>query len=325
MNILLITKAQLPVKTYGGTQRIVWDLGYSLHLKQHSVTFLAGKGTRCDWANVIEYDTTQNVNQQIPINTDIVHFHSSSELVDTPFVVTQHGNSAGEIGPNTIFLSKSHARNHRADAYVHNGLNWDNYRQPEFNVLRTRFHFLGKAAWRVKNVQGAIDITRRANVPLDIMGGHRLNFSMGFRLTLDRHVRFWGMVDNETKSRIMNRSAGLVFPVTWHEPFGLAITESLYFGCPIFGTPYGSLPELVTPETGVLSMRGDELIHAISSSREFSPVRCHAYARDLFNADKMAERYLEYYEQVLNGHALNSKVDTVNTNFRNLPYRRAGS
>jgi len=148
---------------------------------------------------------------------------------------------------------------------------------------------------------------------------------MGFRLTLDRHVRFWGMVDNQTKSQIMNRSAGLVFPVTWHEPFGLAITESLYFGCPIFATPSGSLPELVTPETGVLSMREDELIHAISSSRDFSPERCHEYARELFNADKMAERYLGYYEHVMNGQVLDSDMDTVQTDSRSLPYRRAGS
>jgi len=157
MNILLITKTQLPVATYGGTERVVWDLGYSLHLKQHSVTFLAGKGTKCEWAKVIEYDTAQSVNLQIPISTDIVHFHSAYESVDKPFVVTQHGNSASGIAPNTIFVSKSHAHNHCAEAYVHNGLNWDNYQQPEFNVPRTRFHFLGKAAWRVKNVQGAIE------------------------------------------------------------------------------------------------------------------------------------------------------------------------
>ena len=35
------------------------------------------------------------------------------------------------------------------------------------------------------------------------------------------------------KGEILNSSKGLVFPVLWHEPFGLAIIESLYYGCPV--------------------------------------------------------------------------------------------
>ena len=46
-------------------------------------------------------------------------------------------------------------------------------------------------------------------------------------------------------SSLLNASRGLIFPVRWHEPFGLAVIESLYFGCPVFATPYGALPELV--------------------------------------------------------------------------------
>ena len=55
----------------------------------------------------------------------------------------------------------------------------------------------------------------------------------------------------------------MIFPVRWHEPFGLAIVESLYFGCPVFGTPYGSLPEIVAPDVGVLSARASDLAEAV--------------------------------------------------------------
>lgn len=320
MNILIYTRATLPVVNYGGTERVIWDLVYALHLQGHQVTLLAGKGTVCDWARVIEYNSEIALENQIPSDVDVVHFHGNFEPISRPYVITQHGNSNGPIDLNTIFVSSQHARNHGAQAFVHNGLNWDNYLKPDLNADRERFHFLGKAAWRVKNVHGAIDITKRAGEQLDVLGGHRLNFKMGFRLTLDRHVRFLGMVDDTTKSQVMTKSKGLIFPVTWHEPFGLAITESLYFGCPVFGTPYGSLPELVSRDVGFLSDKQSELIEAVGSSSNFTPAICHEYARDLFNADVMAKAYVDMYEKVTSGDVLNPHLGNIVTDFKRLPY-----
>lgn len=320
MNILIYTHATLPVVNYGGTERVIWDLVYALHLQGHQVTLLAGKGTVCDWARVIEYNSEMPLDNQIPSDVDVVHFHGDFEPISRPYVMTQHGNSNGPIDSNTIFVSSQHARNHGAQAYVHNGLNWDNYLKPTLNTDRQRFHFLGKAAWRVKNVQGAIDITKRAGEQLDVLGGHRLNFKMGFRLTLDRHVRFLGMVDDTTKSQVMTKSKGLIFPVTWHEPFGLAITESLYFGCPVFGTPYGSLHELVSRDVGFLSDKQSELIEAVGNSSNFAPTICHEYARDMFNADVMAKAYVAMYEKVTSGEVLNPQLGNIITDFKRLPY-----
>lgn len=322
MNILVYTRATLPVRNYGGTERVIWDLVYALHLAGHKVTLLAGKGTQCDWADVIEYQPERPVAEQIPSHIDVVHFHSDLEPVNCPYVYTQHGNSAGPTDANTIFVSKQHAINHGAEAFVHNGLNWDNYLKPNWHAKRERFHFLGKAAWRVKNVQGAIDITKKAGEKLDVLGGHRLNLKMGFRLTLDRHVRFLGMVDDTTKSHIMTQSKGLIFPVTWHEPFGLAITESMYFGCPVFATPYGSLPELVSEDVGFLSANESELVTAVKNAGQYSAQRCHEYARDLFNADVMANAYVEKYQQVVNGNQLNPVLGDVLKDYKRLPYNK---
>ena len=97
----------------------------------------------------------------------------------------------------------------------------------------------------------------------------------------------------------------MIFPVKWDEPFGLAITESLYFGAPVFATPYGSLPELVKPEVGFLTDSESEMILHLKEGVDYSPMICHEYARDLFNAEIMAKAYLQKYEKVLNGEYLN--------------------
>jgi hypothetical protein len=82
----------------------------------------------------------------------------------------------------------------------------------------------------------------------------------------------------------------------------------MYYGCPVFGTPYGALPELVTPETGVLSAEKKVLSQAVANSKNFDPQMCHARARDHFNSDKMAEGYVVQYRKVLEGKTLNEQA-----------------
>jgi glycosyltransferase involved in cell wall biosynthesis len=109
----------------------------------------------------------------------------------------------------------------------------------------------------------------------------------------------------------MESSKGLVFPVRWNEPFGLAIIESLFSGCPIFGTPYGSLPELVPPEVGFLSASSDELAEAMKDSQQWKPQVCRDYAVENFNSKKMALSYVEIYERVLAGETLNKEPPSL--------------
>ncbi|MEF1200597.1 glycosyltransferase [Vibrio owensii] len=326
MNVLIVCKGTLPPVTYGGTERVVWSLIKALHQQGHGVFILNPEPVECPWATCITQQPNLSIDEQIPDEVDIVHFHVGGSCTKKPYVITRHGNNTvtKKNDPNSIFVSQKHALNHGCEAFVYNGLDWSDYRQPNLdpNKRINRYHFLGKAAWRLKNVQGAIDITRKANVALDVLGGHRLNFKMGFRLTLDRHVKFHGMVNNEDKCDVLEKSKGLVFPVTWEEPFGLAVTESLFMGTPVFATPYGSLSELIsTPDFGSLSNIEDELADAIQHG-DYNPTLCHEYARDTFDHISMAKAYIEKYEKVLNGEALNQFLSEPVKQIKKLPYFR---
>lgn len=314
MNILIADRGSIPAFKYGGTERVIWSLGKSLVKMGHKITYLVAEGSMCDFADVLTYNPLESLAKQIPSNIDIVHFnYQLSERINVPYIVTMHGNKNenSELDINTVFVSKNHAERFGSESFVYNGLDWSEYSKPDFSLKRENFHFLANAAWRVKNVKGAIDVIKATpHERLDVLGGTRLNIKMGFRLTLSPRVSFKGMVGGEEKFSYMNRSKGLIFPVRWHEPFGLAITESLYFGCPVFGTPYGSLPELVTNEMGFLSNDKNELAEAIISS-EFDRKRCHEYANDIFNSDRMAAAYLEKYSMVLNGIKLNEVEPTL--------------
>ncbi|MBK0381904.1 glycosyltransferase [Pedobacter sp. SD-b] len=314
LHILIVLPAKIPALLYGGTERVVWDLGKRLSDLGHQISFLVNKGSVCSFANVLFYDAYKNLNQQIPEDVDLVHFQfNPNEDIKKPYLITVHGNVPfGEkLNKQSVFVSKNHADRYGSQQFVYNGLDWDNYPKPDFNIKRAGFHFLANAAWKVKNVRGAISLTKNAGVKLEVLGGYRLNLKMGPRFTFDAHVKFRGMVDNQKKSVYLNRSKGLVFPVLWHEPFGLALIESLYFGCPVFATPYGSLTELVKKDIGIVSNKKQDLIYGLESADSFNKLICHQYARDEFSAIKMAKDYLAFYERVLNGEILNEENPTL--------------
>lgn len=195
MHILLVNKAPIPVYAYGGTERVIWDLGKALTQLGHKVSYLVPAGSSCPFAEVIAIDPARSLESQIPDHVDLVHFQFKPEHPDRitkPWCMTQHGNSqVGEVLPlNTVFVSQNHAERHGSQSYVLNGLDWAEYGPVNLQDPRAYLHFLGKAAWSVKNVKGAIDVALKTNFALNVLGGNRLNIKRGFRLTLSPRVHF---------------------------------------------------------------------------------------------------------------------------------------
>ena len=313
-HILIVTHSIIPAIKYGGIERVIWDLGKTLVEKGFRVSYLVSPGSYCDFAQVFAYDPTISINSQIPNNVDLVHFNfNPKEEIKKPYIVSVHGNpSFGEIlNVQSVFVSKNQAERYSSQIFAYNGLDWNNYPKVNLAQPRKHFHFLANAAWRVKNVKGAISICKKAQQELEVLGGNRFNIKMGLRFTLDRHVHFRGMVDNAQKAKCLAQSKGLIFPVLWHEPFGLAIIESLYFGCPIFATPYGALNEIVSKEYGFLSASADELTLALLNTEDYNKKSCHEYVIENFSAENMTNAYIQYYEKVLNGEQLNEKAPTL--------------
>lgn len=325
MNILIYYKGVIPAITYGGTQRDIWALGKELVTRGHKVTFLVLEGSKCPFAEVIYIDSQKSISSQIPEGTDITNIHSS--IVEEPnfaYLSCIHGNPRDNdfIPQNTVFVSKNQAERYHSKHFIYNGIDWDLYDKPDLNNKRANLHFLGKAAWKIKNLKASMYIAKKAGYKLDVLGGYRFNLKMGIRITLDPRIRFHGMVDNKYKSKILNKSNALLFPVLWHEPMGLAVIESLYFGCPVFATPYGSLPELVGSEFGFLSNKADELIEAVKNLSSYDRKKCHEYARDCFNPKVMTDKYLDYFEKILNNQVFKEEKPYTNKDIQisNLPF-----
>lgn len=299
MHVVLANNTKIPALKYGGTERVIWWLGKYLVRRGHRVTYLVARGSHSPFAEVREYRRDVPIEQQVPPGADILHVHFPLRTPpEIPHLVTVHGcGGRGEVFiPNTVFVSASHARDHSATCFVHNGLDIEDYAGIRPAAERRHLLFLARTTRREKNLRGAIALARTTGERLAIAGGWGFSFSP--------RVRYHGMAGGEKKLRLLDSAKALLFPILWSEPFGLAVIEAMYAGRPVFGTPYGALPEIVTPDTGVLSTDFDELAAGIRNFQDFSPERCRRRIVQHFTADVMTENYLEFYERILSGEQL---------------------
>jgi glycosyltransferase involved in cell wall biosynthesis len=302
LKVTIVSKnSKIPVFGYGGTQRDIWAEGKILDQMGHKVVFVVRKGSSCPFGEIIPYNPKASFNSQIPGDTDIAHFHHlPEEKIEKPYMITIHGNGKpGQmIDRNSVFVSRNHAERHGSTRYVYNGLDLDQLGLPDLNARRDGLLYLAKARRRIKNLKGSIQIAR--------MAGKKLHVAGGWKPGLNPRVKYYGMVGGEKKNRIIRHREALLFPVLWHEPLGLAILESMYFGLPVFGTPYGSLPELVSRERGFLSKSKSQLAWAVREHNHYDRKRCHEFIADNFSDRKMTEAYLKIFDEVLSGKTLNN-------------------
>lgn len=289
---------------YGGTQRVLWSEGKDLTALGHNVVYLAGKGSECPFAEVRIYDPSLPLNNQIPPDVDVIHSHVllNTPITEKPVMFTIHGNGKPNetFDINAVFVSRNHAERHGSNQFVPNGLDFNLLGKVNLSTPRQHLLFLGKASRREKNLRGCIKLARRADKKLAVIGGR------GFDIW--GRTKYYGMIGGHKKNEVLQKTDALLFPVRWHEPQGLAILESLYFGCPVFGTTYGSLPEIVHDEVGFLSNSYSELVEAIKNSGEFDRKKCHEYIVEKFNSMRMTKKYISLFEKIIAGKTLNTQL-----------------
>ncbi len=319
MHIALCHDALIPPPTYGGTERVMVWLAQALLGLGHQVTLVTREGSALPGAKWAPWREGVSLDQMVPSECDILHLWAppGAQEPTRPFLVTIGGNGKpGEaFSRNTVFVSRKHAENHGSTSYVYNGIEPDEF--PCDEKRSDHFVFLAKASWKVKNLEGAIALARRAGAKLEVLGSRNLPGNFHRLLPRIRGVRYHGMVGDLEKREVLRNARGLLFPVRWHEPFGMALTEALASGCPVFGTPYGSLPEIITPEVGVLSAKENELLAGMrrAMNGEFSPVTCRQRVLQGFTARQMAERYLDYYSRVIQSGSLADSRPVTLTGF----------
>jgi glycosyltransferase involved in cell wall biosynthesis len=331
VKICLFHLVQLPPKDYGGTERFLLWLTKGLLEQGHEVWVGALEGSLLPHgAKLLSFSSSHpshdEILQKLPAGLDVFHYQAPLpeaflQRLPCPYLFTLHGNAkVKETFPkNTVFISQDHAKRHGGEFFIHHGADPE-----EFLFLpkaKTNSHlFLSKTSWSVKNLTGALDLCRKAKVPLRIAGGnrpYRLRARVAFDRICGKRFEWVGPVAAQKKAEILSEAQSLVFPVLWPEPFGLVVIESLFSGTPVLAPPMGSLPELVTPETGALLNTEQEWVLALQEAqRRWDPQACYDRAMEFFHYRVMAGNYERIYQQVAAGKILHSKKPQTQKDWR---------
>jgi len=314
MKILFEHSGILPVKRYGGTERILYWHMKELVRQGHEVFLIGHPQSEVTSIGVKLIHRAEGVDwrHQVPAGIDIIHvFYDPGEAVvkEFPVLVTIQGNGQqGEFFPkNTTFVSRKHAEIHGAKQFVHNCLDFSEYpKHLRKNPKRfDHFLFLAKASWKVKNLDHCIKAARRNHKHLHIAGGkHYLSY-------FSTLVHSYGMVDQAGKNNLFDKTDALLWPVRWHEPFGIAIIEAFAGGLPVIASPYGSMPELITEKVGKICSSLTELTEFLSARENpFDSEQIRHYVETQFDVSIMTGHYLNYYKLVVAGNLLNETNPT---------------
>ena len=116
-------------------------------------------------------------------------------------------------------------------------------------------------------------------------------------------IIYLGEVNNEGKDNLLRNSEALLFPIQWHEPFGLVMIEAMATGTPVIASNIGSVSEIIEDgRTGfVISDINniDNYVQSMNGLKDIDRTYCRKIAEEKFSDKIMISNYLQFYESKL--------------------------
>jgi glycosyltransferase involved in cell wall biosynthesis len=252
-----------------------------------------------------EFDLIHNSFDYLPL--------AFSGLVETPVITTIHGFSSDRILPvyqryngRSAYVAISEADRHPGLDYVatiHHGIDMRHFpfrATPEGYLL-----FFGRIHPH-KGVVEAIDVAERVGMPLVIAGivQDREYFAEGVEPRIDgERVRYVGSVGPEVRAELLGGAVALLHLISFDEPFGFSVVESMACGTPVIAQDRGSMPELIRDhENGILVASEDEAVAAVAAAAELDRTVVRASVFERFDVMRMVDEYLDAYHLVVDRH-----------------------
>ena len=234
--------------------------------------------------------------------------HAFSRLVDTPMVTTIHGFSSERILPmykpfedRVHYVAISAADRHPALQYaatINHGIRLGEF--PFEADGGEDLLFFGRMH-PDKGAAEAIEVARSTGRRLNLYGivQDQGYFDREVVPFLDDRIVYHGPVGGAERLRALGKAQVLLHLINFDEPFGLSVVEAMACGTPVIAIDRGSMPELITPETGVLVESVGGAITALGQVEGIDRAACRARVAECFSVEAMAENYIQLYRRIL--------------------------
>jgi glycosyltransferase involved in cell wall biosynthesis len=119
-------------------------------------------------------------------------------------------------------------------------------------------------------------------------------------------IQYLGEVSHEQKIELLAGATVTLFPITWREPFGLVMIESMATGTPVVGMALGSVSEVIANgKTGFVCGTLEKIIEAVPEAMKLDRKTCRDYVVSRFSVESMVDEYERAYQMVLSGRGQN--------------------
>ncbi|MDM9385834.1 glycosyltransferase family 4 protein [Chlorogloeopsis sp. ULAP01] len=347
---------RVPPPGYGGTELVVGLLTDELVRRGHEVTLFASgdsitlaklqsvhpRALRLD-STVKEYGIYEMLQLAWVFERaeefDVIHSHMGcsalpyTKLVNTPTVTTLHGiftpdnEKMFQYAKSQPYVSISNAQREprlglNYAATVYNGIDVSSHKfhpQPEEPPYLA---FLGRISPE-KGTHIAIQIAKQAGWRLKMAGKVDIvdveYFEQEVKPLIDgKQIEYLGEANHVQKNALMGGAVATLFTITWREPFGLVMVESMAAGTPVIAMNFGSVPEVIADgKTGFICNSIEECVNAVSKVTELDRYACREHVEKNFSVQKMVDGYEAVYRQLVAERlAQNGKV-TIFDDFKN--------
>jgi glycosyltransferase involved in cell wall biosynthesis len=329
---------RVPPPAYGGIELVVSLLTDELVRRGHEVTLFAS-GDSITLANlesvhpralrldpsvkefgIYEMLQMSRVYEQAS-EFDIIHSHMGCaalpyvNLVKTPTVHTLHGIFTPDneklftYAKKQPYVSISNTQRElrlglNCVATVYNGIDVDSYQfYPQPDEL-PYLAFLGRISPE-KGTHHAIAIAQQVGLPLKIAGKVDVVDVEYYESEIKPHIdgeqiQYLGEANHVEKNELMGRAIATLFPITWREPFGLVMVESMASGTPVIAMKLGSTSEVIADgKTGFLCNSIAECVSAVRRVEEINRNDCREHVVNRFSVQKMTDGYEAVYQQIV--------------------------
>lgn len=116
---------------------------------------------------------------------------------------------------------------------------------------------------------------------------------------LNDRIQYIGPLDFDQKVKFLKDAKATLMPIQWDEPFGLVAIESLAAGTPVVAWNRAAMPEIITPDSGMLVNSLAELTTSLPKIESINRAACRRRVEENFTSKIMAEKYVELYKSLL--------------------------